>query len=69
MIRTRMLMPAITAAAFAAAASLPLATVNDHAGRPPVGTVQPNGNACSELAGDPLDNAREAGGTLYGYRV
>jgi len=69
MIRKRMLMQAITAAAFAAAASLPLATVDDHAGRPPAGTVQPNGNACSELAGDPLDNAREAGGTLYGYRV
>lgn len=69
MIRTRMLMRAITAAAFAAAANLALATVNDHAGRPPVGTVQPNGNACSELAGDPLDNAREADGTLYGYRV
>jgi len=61
-------MPAMTAAAFAAAASLPLATVNDP-GRPPVGTVQPNGNAGSELAGNPLDNAREAGGTLYGYRV
>ncbi len=69
MFRTRMLRPATTAAAFAAAASLPLATVNDDAGRPPAGTVQPNGNACSELAGDPLDNAREAGGTLYGYRV
>lgn len=69
MIRTRVLMPAITAAAFAAAASPPLATVNDQAGRSPAGTVQPNGNACSELAGDPLDNAREAGGTLYGYRV
>ncbi|KWR89939.1 hypothetical protein [Cupriavidus sp. IDO] len=69
MIRTRMLIPAIAAAAFAAAASLPLVTVNDYAGRLPVGTVQPNGNARSEIAGDPLDNAREAGGTLYGYRV
>ncbi|MDF3885452.1 hypothetical protein [Cupriavidus basilensis] len=69
MIRTRMLMRATTAAAFAVAANLVLATVNDHAGGPPVGTVQPNGNACSELAGDPLDNAREADGTLYGYRV
>ena len=69
MIRTRMLIRAIAAAAFASAANLALATVNDHAARPPVGTVQPNGNACSELAGDPLDNAREAGGTLYGYRV
>lgn len=69
MIHTRMLMRAITAAAFAAAANLALATVNDPAGRPPVGTVQPNGNACREFAGDPLDNAREADGTLYGYRV
>ncbi|MGO4812323.1 hypothetical protein AB4156_22445 [Cupriavidus sp. 2MCAB6] len=69
MIRTHMLRRAITAAAFAVAANLVLATVNDHAGGPAVGTVQPNGNACSELAGDPLDNAREADGTLYGYRV
>lgn len=69
MIRTRMLILAIAAAAFAPAANFALATVNDHAGGPPVGTVQPNGNARSELAGDPLDNAREAGGTLYGYRV
>jgi hypothetical protein len=69
MIRTRMLVLAIAAAAFATAANLALATVNDHAGGPSVGTVQPNGNARSELAGDPLDNAREAGGTLYGYRV
>lgn len=66
---TRMLILANAAAAFAAAANLALATVNDHAGEPPVGTVHPNGNARSELAGDPLDNAREAGGTLYGYRV
>ncbi|MGO4327133.1 hypothetical protein AB4Z48_26615 [Cupriavidus sp. 2TAF22] len=69
MIRTRMPMLAITVAAFAAAASVALATVNDHTGGPPAGTVQPNGNARSELAGDPLDNAREADGTLYGYRV
>ncbi|MDW3682069.1 hypothetical protein RA280_09950 [Cupriavidus sp. CV2] len=69
MIRTRMLILAIAAAAFSAAANLALATVNDHPGAPPVGAVQPNDNAGSELAGDPLDNAREAGGTLYGYRV
>jgi hypothetical protein len=66
MIRTRTLTWVITAAA---AANLAMAMVNDHAGGPPAGTVQPNSNACDELAGDPLDNAREGGGTLYGYRV
>ena len=69
MIRTRMLVLAVTTAAFASAVTRPLATVNIHAGRPPVCAVQPNGITPSELAGNPLDNAREADGTIYGYRV
>ncbi|RDK07937.1 hypothetical protein [Cupriavidus lacunae] len=68
MIRTRILMLAMTAATIAAAI-LAVATANDQRRRPTVGTVQPEGNAYHDLAGDPLDNAREADGTLYGYRV
>lgn len=63
------LMRAMAAGPFTPAANLTLATANDHPGAPPVGAVQLNGNARSELAASSLDNAREGDGTLYGYRV
>jgi len=72
MIRARMLVAAITTVAFAALAvtvNHPLATVNHRTGEPSVGAPQPNVNSVSEIAGDPLDNAREGDGTIYGYRV
>ena len=69
MIRTPMLVLALTTAAIAAVISRPLAAVNVRAGRPPVCAAQSNGITPSELAGDPLDNARAADGTIYGYRV
>ncbi|MBU66680.1 MAG: hypothetical protein CL858_14690 [Cupriavidus sp.] len=79
MIRTRMLVAAVTTVAFAnvaafanfatTAISRPLATINHHARLPSVGAPRPNANSVSEIAGDPLDNAREGDGTIYGYRV
>ena len=73
------LVAAVTTVAFAnvaafanfatTAISRPLATINHHARLPSVGAPRPNANSVSEIAGDPLDNAREGDGTIYGYRV